>query len=169
MSSRSVRLTVGTLVLAPLTAGPLAVLAQVTSPAPHHADILDTLLKIWSALSVLVIAGLHLWVRSIVRDHTDAVSKAASDALRAHDENPSAHANHKNPARYAAEISEVRAALHGLSTQTAVILARIESGQERNAEHWEGLTERLDHLSSIESRLTALESSCTLHRGGGRS
>lgn len=167
LSRHAVRVTIGTLTLAPLAVGPLAVLAQATSPAPH-SDILDTALKIWSALSVIVIAGMHLWVRSIVRDHTDKVSQAAADALKTHDENPSAHANHKNPAKYAAEIAEVRATLHTLSTQVAVILARIESGQERNAEHWEALTEQLSRLPSIETRLTSLESSCAFHRGGGR-
>ena len=168
LSRHAVRVTIGTLVLAPLAIGPLAVLAQATTPAPR-GDILDTLLKVWSALSVIVIAGLHLWVRSIVRDHTDAASKVAADALRQHDENPSAHANHKNPAKYASEIAEVRAALNTLSTQVAVILARIESGHERNAEHWEALTEQLSRLPSIETRLTSLESSCAFHKtGGGR-
>jgi len=167
-SRHAVRATIGTLVLAPLAIGPLAVLAQAT--APHQdSSILDTLLKAWSALSVVVIAGLHLWVRSIVRDHTDAASRAAADALKAHDENPSAHANHKNPAKYAVEIAEERTALNTLSTQVAVILARIESGHERNAEHWNALTERLSTLPEIESRLTSLEASCAFHKtGGGR-
>lgn len=169
MSRRSVRLTIGTLVLAPLAVGPLAVLAQAAAPAVQHDDVLGTILKVWSAVSVLVIAALHLWVRSIVRDHTDAANKAASDALRDHDTNPSAHANHKNPAKYASEIGEVRTALYGLSTQIAVILSRIEAGQERNAEHWEALTEQLSRLPAMDSRLTALESSCAFHKGGGRS
>lgn len=168
MSRRSVRLTIGTLVLAPLAAGPLAVLAQATAPDPH-VNVLDTVLKIWSAVSVLVIAALHLWVRSIVRDHTDAANKTAADALRAHDENPSAHANHKNPAKYASEIHEVRTALYGISTQIAVILSRIESEQERDAEHREALAEQLSRLPAMDSRLTALESSCAFHKGGGRS
>ena len=168
-SRHAVRATIGTLVLAPLAIGPLAVLAQASAPAPAQRDTLDTLLKVWSALSVIVIAGLHLWVRSIVRDHTDAASRAAADALKAHDENPSAHANHKNPAKYAVEIAEERTALNTLSTQVAVILARIESGHERNAEHWNALTERLSTLPEIESRLTSLEASCAFHKtGGGR-
>ena len=168
-SRHAVRATIGTLVLAPLAIGPLAVLAQASAPAPAQRDTLDTLLKVWSALSVIVIAGLHLWVRSIVREHTDGAKEAAARALREHDENPSAHANHKNPAKYASEIVEVRAALNTLSTQVAVILARIESGHERNAEHWNALTERLSTLPEIESRLTSLEASCAFHKtGGGR-
>ena len=163
LSRPAVRRTIGTLVLAPLAVGPLAVLAQASTPEPH-SSVLDTLIKVWSAVSVIVIAGLHLWVRSIVRDHTDAASKAAAEALKAHDENPSAHANHKNPAKYAAEIAEVRTALARVEMQTAVILARIESGQERNAEHWESVTGRLDHLASIESRVIAIESSCSVHQ-----
>lgn len=166
LSRPAVRRTIGIMILAPLAVWPLAVLAQATSPPPR-TDLIDTLLKVWSAVSVLVIAALHLWVRSIVRDHTDAATKAAADALKAHDENPSAHANHRNPAKYASEIAEVRATLHTLSTQVAVILARIESGQERNAEHWEALTEQLSRLPSIETRLTSLESSCAFHKAGG--
>lgn len=160
MPRRAIRGTVATMILTPLAVGPLAVLAQATNQPASHSMIsfTDTLLKIWSALSVLVIAGLHLWVRSIVRDHTDRTAQAASDALRSHDENQSAHANHKNPAKYAQEIAEVRAALNTVSTHIAVILARIESGQERNAERWESLAQRLDHLANIESRVTALES-----------
>lgn len=172
MSRSAIRATIGTLVLAPLAAGPLAVLAQATAPAAPHMDALDTVLKVWSGLSMLVIAALHLWVRSIVRDHTDAAKEANAKALLEHDTNPSAHANHKNPTKYAAEIAEVKAALGGISTQIAVILSRIESGQERNADHWDALGEQLSRLPEIETRLTALESSCAFHKStptGGRS
>ena len=62
---------------------------------------LDALLKAWAVLSVFVIGGLQLWVRSQVRDGTDAVLEEAKalheiamEAMDKHDHNPLAHANH---------------------------------------------------------------------------
>lgn len=163
MKRRTTRRWVWAGIAVPVLLVPPTLLAQA-SPHPDPHGWIDSALKWWGVLSVVAVAGMQLWIRSIVREQIDQLREATGKALTMHDTNPDAHANHKNPPKYAAEIAEVRSALGRVEMQTAVILARIEAGQERNAEHWESLTGRLDHLASIETRVIAIESSCAIHQ-----
>lgn len=98
--------------------------------------------------------------------------KAAGDGLRLHDENPIAHANHSNPQRCRAEMMELGKVIAEISTRLAVIDERIKTGQEMAAQRWATLDEQMTTLTSLDHRVTRLESDhATLHRinGGGRS
>lgn len=158
LSRHTIRITVAVGVAIPVLLVPPGLLAQ-SHPAgatDPHAWI-DSALKWWGVLSVFVIGALQLWVRAIVRDHVDAQREASAKALLEHDTNPSAHANHKNPAKYASEIGEVKAALGQVQIQGAVILEKIKSGQETNAE-WRGMLDaKLETLDAKLGGITALD------------
>jgi len=62
---------------------------------------IDAILKVWAVVSVFVISGLQLWVRSQIRDGTDAVlaeaqslHEIAMEAVAKHNTDPMSHANH---------------------------------------------------------------------------
>ena len=114
-----------------------------------------------------VVAQLDARIERAVAD----ARKAAGDGLRLHDTDPVAHANHSNPQRQRLEMEKVAAAITEIATRLAVIDERIKTGQEMAAQRWATLDEQMASLTSLEHRVTRLESDhATLHRlnGGGR-
>lgn len=116
-----------------------------------------------------VVAQLDARIERAVSD----ARKAANDGIRLHDTDAVAHANHSNPQRYRSEMLELAKAITEISTRLAVIDERIKTGQEMAAARWAGLDEQMAALTSLDHRVTRLESDhATLHRlgnGGGRS
>lgn len=114
-----------------------------------------------------VVAQLDTKIERAVSD----AKKAASDGILLHDTNAVAHANHSGPARTRAEMADVARAITEIATRLAVIDERIKTGQELAVQRWTTLDEKMELLTSLDHRVTRLESDhATLHGlGGGRS